>query len=154
MPETPMETSQKSQLITSILEDRKAIDIVRIDLEGQSLMADAMIICSATSQTHARAISEAVALKMKAEGARADHIESDSESTWVLMDFGDLVLHILQEEQRSYYDLEELWKAPTGSRRQKKAEAASEREKPTSSRKGLYTRWTSSTLRSRKLSDR
>lgn len=153
MLHTLMETSQKSQLITSILEDRKAIDIVRIDLDGQSLMADAMIICTATSLTHARAIADAVALKTKEAGARADHIESDPENTWVVMDFGDIVLHIFQEEQRAYYDLEELWKAPTGSRRQKK-KVLEEPEKPSTSRKGLYTRWTSSTLRSRKLSDR
>jgi ribosome-associated protein len=148
-----METTRKATLIKSIIEDRKAIDVVQIDLDGKSLMADAMIICSATSQTHARAIADAVALKMKEAGARADHIETDPENTWIVMDFGDLVLHVFQEEQRAYYDLEELWKAPSGSRRQKK-EVVETPEKPTTSRKGLYTRWTTSTLRSRKLSDR
>lgn len=153
----PMETSQKLQLIISALEDRKAVDVVTIDLEGKSLMADAIMVCSATSATHARAISDAVSQKLKGSGARPDHIESDPDSTWVVMDYGDVVLHIFQEEQRAYYDLEDLWKAPTGPRRKPEPENKGPLEPPDPnkpSRKGLYSRWNSQSFRSRKLSDR
>jgi len=81
-----------------------------LDMEGVSLLADYFILCNAESKPQFRAIVEEVEKRVKAAGARRLHIEGEADSGWVLLDYGDVVVHIFDPELRAYYKLEDLWK--------------------------------------------
>ncbi|MCL6583601.1 MAG: ribosome silencing factor [bacterium] len=89
--------------------EKKAIDIVAFDLRGISDMADCFLICSGTTDRHVRAIADAIEEALFRVGVRMDHKEGYLEATWILLDYGDLVVHVFTEEKRRYYDLERLW---------------------------------------------
>lgn len=96
-------------LIESI-EEKKGVDILLLDMQEQTVIADYFLLCNSTNERQLRAIAEAIRedAKMKAKVGGAK-IEGDFRSGWVLVDFGDLMVHIFSEEKRSYYNLEELW---------------------------------------------
>ena len=87
---------------------RKAADVVTMDLRGLTTMADFFVICSADSDVQIRAIADAIEEGMEKKGAAAWHRESGS-TTWVLLDFVDVVVHIFHRNTRSFYNLEKLW---------------------------------------------
>ncbi|MEW6380357.1 MAG: ribosome silencing factor [bacterium] len=89
--------------------EKKASDLVAFDLRGISDMADFFLICTGTTDRHVRAIADAIEEALLQIGVRMDHREGYLESTWILLDYGDLVVHIFTEEKRRYYDLERLW---------------------------------------------
>jgi ribosome-associated protein len=91
------------------LQGKKAKDIDVIDIRGISVLADFFIICSGTSTTHIKAIADEVGLKAAEIGSTQLHLEGYSTARWILMDFGDIVVHIFHEEDRSFYNLERLW---------------------------------------------
>ncbi len=90
--------------------ERLGSDIVLLDMAGVSLLADYFILCNAESKPQFRAILEEVEKGAKAAGGRRLHVEGDSESGWVLLDYGAVVVHIFDPELRAYYNLEGLWK--------------------------------------------
>lgn len=92
-----------------ILEDKKARDIEVIDISKVSILADYFIICSGTSSPHIKALADDLDRSMEEAGYRLIHKEGYDKARWVLMDFGDLVVHIFLEEDRSFYTLEKLW---------------------------------------------
>lgn len=81
-----------------------------LDVQGRTLLADYFVICSGTSNTHIKAIADGLVVDGKAEGLRKDRMEGYSEARWILVDYGDIVVHIFAREERDYYDLESLWK--------------------------------------------
>lgn len=89
--------------------DRKAFDLIAFDLRGISDMADFFLICTGTTNTHVRAIADAIEEALLREGIKMGHKEGYLESTWILLDYGDIVVHIFTNEKRQYYDLERLW---------------------------------------------
>lgn len=89
--------------------DKKAIDVVVLDLQGLSTIADFFLVCSARSTTQAETIAEAVRGALRAEGVRPRHNEGSAESGWLLLDYGDVVVHVFLEETRGFYALERLW---------------------------------------------
>ncbi|MEW5802623.1 MAG: ribosome silencing factor [bacterium] len=89
--------------------EKKAFDLVAFDLRGISDMADFFLICTGTTDRHVRAIADAVEEALRHDGVKLDHKEGYLESTWILLDYGDIVIHIFTEEKREYYDLERLW---------------------------------------------
>ncbi len=91
------------------VEDKKARDVVILDISGLSVIADYFIICSANSRTQVQAIADAVEEKMGETGVPCKGIEGMDDAKWVLLDFGDLVVHVFQEEERRFFDLERLW---------------------------------------------
>lgn len=91
------------------LEDAKAEDIVTIDLTGKSTLADTMIVASGRSNRHVNAIADQVAEEMKKQGQSNLRIEGIPQCDWVVVDAGDLLLHIFRPEVRSFYNLEKLW---------------------------------------------
>jgi ribosome-associated protein len=102
-------------LITASLEDDKAQDILRIDLEGKSSLADEMIIASGRSSRHVSAIADHVLRKLKDEGHGRARIEGQTAGDWVLIDAGDVIVHLFRPEVRAFYDLERIWfKPPAG----------------------------------------
>ena len=87
---------------------RKAADVVTMDLRGLTTMADFFVVCSADSDVQIRAIADAIEEGMRKKGVDAWHRESGS-TTWVLLDFVDVVVHIFHRNTRSFYNLEKLW---------------------------------------------
>ena len=95
--------------IINTLDINKAIDIVTIDLEGKSSMADHMIIASGTSSRHIQALSEQVYEKFKNNGVQNCKIEGKNSNDWKLVDGIDLIVHIFNPEKRKFYELEKMW---------------------------------------------
>ncbi len=89
--------------------DKKAIDVAVLDLQGLSTIADFFLVCSAGSTTQAETIAEAIRGALRAEGVRPRHNEGSAESGWLLLDYGDVVVHVFLEETRGFYALERLW---------------------------------------------
>ncbi|MFZ5674322.1 MAG: ribosome silencing factor [Pseudomonadota bacterium] len=102
----------KNPLLTSILshlEDAKAEDIVTIDLNGKAVIADGMIVATGRSNRHVGAIADQLVEKLKSEGHKDLRVEGLPHADWVLVDAGDIVVHIFRPEVRSFYNLEKLW---------------------------------------------
>ncbi|MGH7398517.1 MAG: ribosome silencing factor [Candidatus Rokuibacteriota bacterium] len=89
--------------------EKKAIDLVVLDLHGLSSIADFFLVCSARSTPQAETIAEAVRGALRAEGVRPRHNEGSAESGWLLLDYADVVVHVFLEETREFYALERLW---------------------------------------------
>lgn len=105
--------------IVETLEDDKAEDLIIIDLEGKSSIADQMIIASGRSQRHVAAIADHVTRRLKDEGVGRVRIEGLPSADWVLIDTGDIIVHLFRPEVRSFYNLERIWGADaTGHRTQ------------------------------------
>jgi ribosome-associated protein len=107
--EVLLEAFRKKEKIIEILENKKAKDMSVIDIGKISSLADFFIICSGTSSTHIKALSDELDFKMKELGLSYLHKEGYETARWVLMDYGDIVVHIFHEEERSFYKLERLW---------------------------------------------
>jgi iojap-like ribosome-associated protein len=97
------------QKAVGILEDKKARDIDVIDISGVSTLADCFVICNGTSVTHIKTLTDELELKMAEAGYKSLHIEGYNSARWVLLDYGEVVIHIFHEEDRSFYNLERLW---------------------------------------------
>ena len=95
--------------IVSTLDSNKALDIVTIDLEDKSSMADYLIIASGTSSRHIQALAEIVLEKFKSSGITNCKIEGNESNDWKLIDGIDVVVHIFNPEKRKFYDLEKMW---------------------------------------------
>ncbi len=95
--------------IIDILDLNKALDIVTIDLEGKSSVADYMIIASGTSSRHIQALSEKVFENFKNNGIKNCKIEGKNSNEWKLIDGIDLIVHIFNPEKRKFYELEKMW---------------------------------------------
>ncbi|BBM65413.1 MULTISPECIES: ribosome silencing factor [Vibrio] len=90
-------------------DDMKAEDIVILDVKDKSSVTDFMVICTGTSKRHVSSIAGHVASEVKKAGLEPLGTEGESDGEWVVLDMGDAMLHVLQEEQRSLYQLEKLW---------------------------------------------
>ena len=95
--------------VVNLLDANKALDIVSIDLDGKSSIADQMIIASGTSSRHIQALSEQVYEYLKKNGVSNCKIEGRESSDWKLVDGIDLVIHIFNPEKRKFYELEKIW---------------------------------------------
>ncbi|MEM7177411.1 MAG: ribosome silencing factor [Pseudomonadota bacterium] len=96
-------------LIISTLDDDGAQDIVTIDLAGKSAEADHMVIASGRSTRHVSALSEKLIDKLKSALGRRAHAEGKATADWVLLDAGDVIVHIFRPEVRAFYQLEKMW---------------------------------------------
>ena len=88
---------------------RKAQQVVILDVQDLTSFADAFIICSGKSNRQVTAIAEHVRIELKKQGKHPIHVEGKKEGHWVLMDYGDVIIHIFFESVRQFYDLEGLW---------------------------------------------
>ena len=102
---------QKRELILEAIREKKGHQIISIDLsEVENSICDCFIICHGESVTQVGAISESIEMKLKEDAQiRAHHVEGLQNSQWVLLDYFDILVHVFQEEFRSFYRLEELW---------------------------------------------
>jgi len=97
------------KIIINTLDSNKALDIVSINLENKSSMADHLIIASGSSSRHMQALSEIVLEKFKNNGISNCKIEGNESNDWKLIDGIDVVVHIFNPEKRKFYDLEKMW---------------------------------------------
>jgi len=113
----PMPVSSDALLdrILASLEDDKAEDIVSIPLKGKSSMADHMVICSGRSSRQVAAISEKLTDRLKQEMGILCKIEGKDQGDWVLIDAGDVVVHVFRPEVREFYQLEKMWMTPVSA---------------------------------------
>ena len=101
--------SDLKKIIIKTLDSNKALDIVTIDLENKSYIADFMIIASGTSSRHIQALSEQVLEKFKINGIKNCQIEGKESGDWKLIDGIDVIVHIFNPEKRKFYELEKMW---------------------------------------------
>ncbi len=101
--------NKKLDLVVRACEDKKGQDINVIDLKGKTTIADYFVIVTANSGQQIKAISEEIEEKIKEAGFEVNRVEGLRDSAWLLMDLGDIIVHIFSEEQREFYDLEKLW---------------------------------------------
>ncbi len=99
-------------MIAATLDDNKAEEIVTIDLAGKCSFADVMIVASGRSQRHVAALANHVAEALKKAGTPALHIEGRETADWVLLDAGDVVVHLFRPEVRQFYNIEKMWALP------------------------------------------
>jgi len=103
---TPLDLAKN---LTKTLSDKKAIDLKVLKTEDVTTLADYFVICTATSNTHLKALSDACEDCVERLGEPIHHIEGRQGGAWLLMDFSSVVVHIFTEEARNFYDLERLW---------------------------------------------
>jgi len=100
---------EMARAVAQQLEDDKAENILTIPLSGKSPMADAMIVASGRSARHVSALADHVARKLKDAGASQVRVEGLPNADWVLIDAGDVIVHIFRPEVREFYNLERIW---------------------------------------------
>ena len=98
-----------AKIIHKVLSDNKAKDIIKIDLEKKSSIADFMIICSGTSNRHVISLSNYLVEALKKENLNTLNVEGIRNGDWVLVDAGDIIIHLFRSEVREYYGLEKMW---------------------------------------------
>ncbi|GGE14201.1 ribosomal silencing factor RsfS [Marinithermofilum abyssi] len=98
-----------AQLAATAAEEKKAQRIAILDIRGLSVFADYFVICSGNSQTQVQAIVQAIKEKMQKSAVPVKGIEGLADARWVLMDLGDVVVHVFHKDERDFYDLERLW---------------------------------------------
>ena len=103
------------RIVTS-LEDDKAEDIITVNLEGRSSLCDAAVIASGRSSRHVMSIAEHLARRLKEEGYGTRPVTGAAQGDWVLVDAGDIIVHVFRPEVREYYDLEGMWDVAAPSR--------------------------------------
>lgn len=91
------------------LDAKKGNDIKVLKTEELTTLADYFVLCTATSSTQVKAMSDACEEAMEKNGERVHHIEGHRDGTWLLLDFSDVVVHVFTDETRKFYDLERLW---------------------------------------------
>lgn len=104
-----MQAEQLLKLVETVLDDRKAHQIKILDVRGKSSITDYMVVATATSSRHAQSLCEYVIEKVKENGMHPLGVEGQPGSDWVLLDLGDVVVHVMTGQAREYYQLEKLW---------------------------------------------
>ena len=105
--EDPLQIAQRAVEIAS---DKQASNVVLLDIRGIADFADYFVLLSADSTRQINALIEDITLSLKSEGIPVNHREGTVQSGWVLLDYGDVLIHVFSPEEREYYRLEELWR--------------------------------------------
>jgi len=108
-PTVLTDTAQRVREAVAAAEDRKALDLKVLHLQKVSDFTDYFLICSGSNERQVQAIADAVQERLRANRVRPLHVEGYNRGQWVLLDYGDLVVHVFQEEPRRFYALERLW---------------------------------------------
>lgn len=108
MTET-ISTEQLKDWVIAALEDLKAQDIQVLDVRGMTSITDLMIVASGTSDRHIKALADNVVESVKKHGAMPIGVEGETSREWVLVDLGDVILHVMHPQTRAFYNLEKLW---------------------------------------------
>lgn len=97
--------------IEAILDKKNAKDIERISVEGKTVLADYFVVATANNQTHIKSLADEVEFQLKETlGLMPNHVEGESGRRWILLDYGDVIVNLFLAEERSFYNLEKLWR--------------------------------------------
>ena len=127
------------KIAVKALDDKKAIDIVVMDISAVASFADFFLLCSGDSSRQVHAIADEVEAKLAAKGYRSAHVEGYNNAEWILLDYVDFVVHVFSQKARHFYNLERLWKSAKHwtlgeLRSQPRKRAPAKRSTPTSGR--------------------
>lgn len=103
---------QLSRLVADAAAEKKARDVVRIDIRERTTIADYFVICEGDTDRQVRAISDAITDACQARGIRPFHVSGYADGSWVVLDYSSVIVHIFLPGERAYYDLETLWRSP------------------------------------------
>ncbi len=109
-----MTADELKQIAIAALEDLKGREIVALDVSALTNVADRMIFCSGTSNRHVKSLADNVVTEAKKKGAHIFGVEGEDAGEWVLVDLGDVIVHVMLPETRAFYDLERMWSKPAG----------------------------------------
>jgi ribosome-associated protein len=107
-----MEAESLKSLVVEALEDLKAVNTVTLDVAAMTDVMDFLVIASGTSSRHVKSLADNVCMEVKKQGMRPLGVEGEDAGEWVLVDFGDVVVHVMLPATRDFYDLERLWVNP------------------------------------------
>ena len=105
-----MTVDETRVLVRTALEDLKAEDIVELDVKGKTSVADTIFVATGNSGRHVKSIANNVVMEAKHAGNQPLGVEGETDADWVLVDLGDIIVHVMQAQARVFYDLEGLWK--------------------------------------------
>lgn len=117
-----MNTEELKEVVLKTLDDIKAVDVRALDVQEMTSVTDYMIIASGTSNRHVKSIADSVVEKSKEKGVRPVGIEGEQEGEWILVDLGDVVVHVMKPDVRDFYNLEKLWSFRTKEEEQKETD--------------------------------
>ena len=110
---TQLQTVDSARLAVDVAADKQASDVVMLDITGVSDFADYFVVLTAESSRQMGALSEEIESALAGEGVALHHSEGTAQGGWVLLDFGDLIVHLFRPEQREFYQIEEAWSEGT-----------------------------------------
>ncbi len=120
------DAERKMERMVEALEEMKALEITVLNVRAQTTLADYFVVCTGTSDTHLRSIAEHVRDEMREKERVRARPEGGSDSYWIVLDYGDIILHVFDEETRAFYDIEHLWKEYSSAEETPSEEVASE----------------------------
>lgn len=104
-----MQFDELLKIVHDTLDERKALNIKIINVKGKTVITDAFVVATGTSERHVKALADYVAIKVKENGGEVLGVEGEQGADWVLVDLGDVVLHVMTAPTREFYQLEKLW---------------------------------------------
>lgn len=104
-----LDSIEKARLAAHASRDKKAIDALILEVKDLTAVADYFVICSGESRTQVGAIADHIEEKLAKAGLKPRSIEGGNYNNWVLLDYGDIIVHVFERETRAYYELEKLW---------------------------------------------
>ncbi|MDQ2715807.1 MAG: ribosome silencing factor [Chloroflexota bacterium] len=104
-----LNSGQLARAAVDIASDKKASDVILLDIQGVTTIADYFVICSGNNSRQIQAIADAIREELGKQGGNLLHREGVADSGWLLLDFGDVIVHIFGPKEREYYRLERLW---------------------------------------------
>jgi ribosome-associated protein len=113
-PAPGIDVDAATRVVLTSLEDDKAEDIIAIDIRGKSSFADMLVVASGRSARHVGALADHVMRKLKEAGVNDVRVEGMPQADWVLVDAGDVVVHLFRPEVRSFYNIEKIWAGSPG----------------------------------------
>lgn len=105
-----MQAEQLKNLIVNALEEVKAQDVSVVDVRDRTSVTDFMVLASGTSNRHVKSLADSVVVDAKEQGARVNSVEGGGGSDWILVDLGDVIVHVMLPATREFYDLERFWR--------------------------------------------
>jgi len=108
-PLEELDSEQKVRLMATAADSLRASDIAALDLRALTIIADFFLVCTGKSSIQIRSIADRIEERLRDNGLRKLRVEGYQEATWILLDYGDVVAHVMADEQRAFYRLEEFW---------------------------------------------
>ncbi|WP_425514584.1 ribosome silencing factor [Alteromonas lipotrueiana] len=104
-----LQNTELKEFVIDKIDDMKARSITQLNVEGKSSITDLMVICSGNSKRHVVAIADNLVVEAKQAGIKPLSVEGKETGEWVLVDLGEIIVHVMQDETRDFYQLEKLW---------------------------------------------